>query len=79
MGTQKTLPPSVTHSVKGVPKHSFWGGDAACVSAARALHTGARQTVDRAFNLLRSPLHRLHFPYTAARTSVYHALLIMRH
>lgn len=32
MGTQKTLPPSVIHSVKGLPKHSCW--DAVCVSAA---------------------------------------------
>lgn len=38
MGTQETLPPSVVHSVKGLPKHSCWGGDAACFCSACTEH-----------------------------------------
>lgn len=62
MGTQKTLPPSVIHSVKGVPKHSFWGGDAACVSAARALQTGAQADSGSSLQSTTFPSPQIAFP-----------------
>lgn len=52
MEIQKTLPPSVIHSVRDPPQSKTDGAEvAACVSAVHALHDGPSHAVGKAFNL----------------------------